>query len=76
MDLINNIIENKILFNDLTDSQYSEFIQLFDELSLLDKKIYLSTIIDNTPEDLLLKGNFKKLFELPNFIKILRDIVS
>jgi hypothetical protein len=68
-----DIIEGKVIFNDLDETQFNEFYTEFEKLNDGDKEFYLVEIIDFEQEKNLMEKNYLTLFEKDGISDILRD---
>lgn len=68
-----DIIEGKVIFNDLDETQFNEFFTAFEKLGDGDKEFFLVEVIDFEQENNLLEKNYLTLFEKDGISKILQD---
>jgi len=68
-----DIINGKVIFNDLKKEELEEFFTEFDKLEDNDKEFLLVEIIDYEHESNLLEKNYLTLFERDGIAEILEN---
>ena len=68
-----DIIEGKVIFNDLDKTQFNEFYTEFEKMNDDDKEFFLLEIIDFEQDNNLLEKNYLTLFEKDGITEILRN---
>jgi hypothetical protein len=68
-----DILDGKLIFNDLDNDKFEEFYNEFEKLSDNDKEFFLVEVIDFENENNLLEKNYLTLFEKDGITEILQN---